>query len=265
VYLQLFPELGAQVEGFPDESGRSAEDDADETWRGERSRGSRSGRSPADPGDRTGDAGYSAVKPGGKDAGTLRSLFRRLAIALHPDKVRDVTQCATFTAVMKEVTCAYESGDLARLLELERTWLASMPCAERDVDADLARRTAELLRANTELRRQLRGLSAELKGLKQSIPSTGDRRGARGPIDFAAVADQIIDEMRAELSRLEAMRDFSASFLRGDLTIDEFLLGPPMGDESADFFERLVAEVLGDMADFDASERSSRRRRRGRA
>jgi len=68
--------------------------------------------------------------------------------------------------------------------------------------------------------------------------------------------------MRAELSRLEGLRDFSASFLRGDLTIEEFLLGPPLGDDAADFFERLVAEMLGDIADFDAPERSSRRRRR---
>lgn len=264
VYLQLFPELGAQTEGFGD----GADDDANETWRGERARGRSPGSSP-DPGDRTGDAGYSAVKPGGNDAGTLRALFRRLAVALHPDKVRDVTQCATLTAVMKEVTCAYESGDLARLVELERTWLASIPCAERDADEALAQRAAELLRANTELRRQLRALSAELKGLKQSIPGSihrsGERRGARTPLDFNAVADQIIEEMRAELSRLEGLRDFSASFLRGDLTIEEFLLGPSLGDDSADFFERLVAEMVADMTDFDAPERSSRRRRRGRA
>lgn len=264
VYLQLFPELGAHTEVFGDDSAPSG----DEEDSGRRDAAPRSGRSPGERSRRdsaAGDAGYSAVKPGGKNAGTLRALFRRLAIALHPDKVQDHGQCATLTAVMKEVTCAYESGDLARLLELERTWLASMPCAtERDADQELARRTAELLRANTELRRQLRGLSAELKGLKQTIPGAGDRRGARGPVDFGVVADQIIEELRAELTRLEALRDFSASFLRGDLTLEEFLLGPPLGDDGTDFFDRLVAEVLG-MDDFEDCERSTRRRRRGRA
>jgi hypothetical protein len=264
VYLQLFPELGAHSDVFGDDAGANADDP--ETGRHEGA--PRSGRSPGERSRRdpmAGDAGYSAVKPGGNGAGTLRALFRRLAVALHPDKVRDDSQCAALTAVMKEVTCAYESGDLARLLELERTWLASVPCAERDADEDLARRTADLLRANTELRRQLRGLSAELKDLKQTIPGAGDRRGARGPIDFGVVADQIVEELRAELTRLEALREFAASFLRGDLTIEEFLMGPPLGDDGADFFDRLVAEVLGGMADMEDCERSSRRRRRSRA
>jgi hypothetical protein len=260
VYLQLFPELGAHADIFGEDPG--AGEDAET---GTRDGAPRSGRSPDERSRRdpvAGDAGYSAVKPGGSGAGTLRALFRRLAVALHPDKVRDDNQCAALTAVMKEVTCAYESGDLARLLELERTWLASMPCAERDANEDLARRSADLLRANTELRRQLRGLSAELKGLKQTIPGAGDRRGARGPLDFGVVADQIVEELRAELTRLEALRDFAAGFLRGDLTIEEFLLGPPLGDDGADFFDRLVAEVLGGMADVEDCERSSRRRRR---
>ena len=130
VYLQLFPELGGR-DDISAAGGResSADGERDPHDPGSSARDPRRSGAAADD---AREAGYSASKPDGQRASVLRNIFRRLAIALHPDKVRDVAECAALTAIMKEVTCAYESGDLARLVELERTWLADLPIAERD-------------------------------------------------------------------------------------------------------------------------------------
>src|SRR5690606_36574923 len=96
-----------------------------------------------------GESGYSATKPSEKNSGLLRALFRKLAVALHPDKVQDAKERETLTSVLKEVTRAYESGDVARLVEIDRTWLAQAPVPERELD--VARRITDLLAANKEL------------------------------------------------------------------------------------------------------------------
>jgi hypothetical protein len=212
-------------------------------------------------GDDDGEAGYSATKPSEKDAGLLRSLFKKLAVALHPDKVQDVKERETLTAVMKEVTRAYESRDVARLVEIERAWLARAPAPDRELD--IARRITELLGANKELRRQLRALTAELKELKQSVPvsSTPRRRGK--PNALRAEVDELIEQAQREIDELRLLRDFAQRFADGHMSITEFLLGPELSDDD-DPFEQMLAEVLKAMTDA-APARQARGRRRKRA
>jgi hypothetical protein len=49
----------------------------------------------------------------------LQDIFRKLALALHPDHERDDVERARKTTLMQEVNAAYESGDLLALLELQ--------------------------------------------------------------------------------------------------------------------------------------------------
>lgn len=194
----------------------------------------------------TGESGYSAHKPSEKDASLLRALFRKLAVALHPDKVRDPKEREELTAIMKEVTRAYESRDVARLVEIERTWLAQAPVPERE--DDIARRVTELLSANKELRRQLRALTAEVKDLKHSVPglSTPRRRGkAYAP---RSEVDEMVEQAERELAELRKMRDFARRFADGDMSITEFLLGPGLAGDEEDPFDQMLAEVLDAMA-----------------
>lgn len=206
------------------------------------------------------EAGYSAAKPSEKKDGLLRALFRKLAIALHPDKVQDPKERETLTTVMKEVTRAYESGDVARLVEIERTWLAQAPLPERELD--VARRIAELLSANKELRRQLRALTAELKEIKQSVPgmSAPRRRGGRASPARSEV-DQMIAQIERELGDLRALREFTQRFADGDMSVTEFLLGPELTPDENDPFEQMLAEVLEAMAD-GPRQRGRRRQKR---
>lgn len=256
LYFQILPELASALD---DEANAATPDEPE--FRNQRNGGS-SSRTNSEHA--AADAGYSARKPGCDDAGLLRTLFRRLAVALHPDKVRDAEACAQLTAVMKQVTCAYESGDLARLVELERIWLADAPRADSEAVDEITRQIERLLAANKDLRRQLRALNAELKELKQSLPSSSDRR-AKGPPDFKAAIEEIVDDMQSELGRLETLRDFAASFLRGEVTLEEFLLGPPLGHDPAESLDQLFADVLSALMDDEDSAPSRRRRRKPRA
>jgi hypothetical protein len=208
-----------------------------------------------------GESGYSATKPSEKDAGLLRSLFKKLAVALHPDKVQDAKERETLTAVMKEVTRAYESRDVARLVEIERTWLAQAPAPDRELD--IARRITELLSANKELRRQLRALTAELKELKQSLPSSSAPRRRGKASSPRSELDELIEQAQHELDELRQLRDFAQRFADGDMSITEFLLGPELSGDEDDPFEQMLAEVLEAMA--DAPPRPGRGRRRKRA
>jgi hypothetical protein len=194
---------------------------------------------------RSAEAGYSAPKPKDQGPCLLRSLFRRLALALHPDKVQDAEQRSSLTAVMKEVTRAYELGDVARLVELERSWLAApSPC---EPEEDITRSTEQMVQANQELRRQLRELSAELKALRDSVAGAlGPARGARGRSSESS-PDWLLGELERELAEVKTLRDFARGFLTGDVSLSEFLLGPTSGfDDPLDRSEQFLADAFSD-------------------
>jgi len=213
--------------------------------RGSDPRGRRAANEPA-------EAGYTAPKPQNGGPCLVRTLFRKLALALHPDKVQDSGERATLTAVMKEVTRAYELGDVARLVELERSWLAAAVPSEPD--EELARRTAQLLEANQELRQQLRGLSAELKALRDSVASSIGPRGSeqrgpgqRGPRQRGAsdwTSELLFAELERELGEVQALRDLARNFRDGEINLSEFLAGPAWAEDEFERAERLFEEVF---------------------
>jgi hypothetical protein len=92
-----------------------------------------------------------------------------LSVAIHPDRSQTDADRDHRTEAMKEVTRAYQDGDLARLLELEKAWLAA---EETPVDGqgETERRCSSLERTNRELKKQLRELENELRELKHSVP-----------------------------------------------------------------------------------------------
>lgn len=150
----------------------------------------------------------------GQSAGreTLRNLFRRLVLAIHPDRARHEAEREARTSAMKEATRAYEDGDLARLMELEKAWRAGEPVAA-DVDDGRAR---ELERANRELRAQLAHLTRTLRQIKRAMPPT-----ATGP-EVALVCEQA----EHGLKMLASVRNFIRSFRDGKLSLSEFAEGP---------------------------------------
>lgn len=167
-------------------------------------------------------AKHAGGQPGNE---SLRGLFRRLTVALHPDLVQDPAEQQRRTEVMKDVTRAYEEGNLARLIEIEQLFAAGKD-PRRDTSSDEGK-CKELERAISELKLQKQGILAELKSLRAGSVLAmmfGKRRVSRE--EQAEQVDYTIEKASMELEPLREMRDFVKSFRDGKIKLAEFLRGP---------------------------------------
>jgi hypothetical protein len=209
------------------------------------------------------DSGVTARRPGDGAAGqSLRTLFRRLAEALHPDKVQTEDEKNQRTEAMKEITRAYQDGDLARLLELERNFLTGSALTAPGDELD--RRCAALQKTNAALRVQLDELLRELKGLRRSPSATmlhDFTRATQGtgqdPIDA------MLAEANQSCTQLRELVDFIGAFRDGKIDVTELRNGPRFtgqpepGDEDLTEF---LAELFGQIAEPEPRRRKKRRR-----
>lgn len=215
--------------------------------------------------------GVTARRPSHPGASSLRSLFHRLAEALHPDKVQDEQEKAERTDAMKELTQAYQSGDLAQLLELERTWLLSSDRKQQTLDRteeeDLLHRCAQLEKTNQALRLQLDEVNRELRTLRRSphaeFVAELKRMAGGSKKDPVAVWLDSLREQREALSELLA---FVRSYHEGRIDIREFERGPQSArwddeEPGADELD-LLQELIDGLAEMVESPRSRRRSRR---
>ncbi len=181
---------------------------------------------------------HSAAHVGG-DVGkeSVREVFRRLALALHPDRAKNELDRQQRTEAMKQLTRAYESGDLAALLEAERLWLAGKASPVADFDAQCA----ALMRAVTELKAQLRLLRAEVKELKRSPAIAMAQQLKRGAREASTdVLGEAVSVVADDVQRLRELHDFVCAFRDRKLPLAEFLQGPPsLRADAADLEEQL--------------------------
>lgn len=197
---------------------------------------------------------------GGSDKASVRDVFRRLALALHPDRATNEDDRRDRTEVMKQLTQAFEAGDLAALLEAEQRWLSGDRQRAGGVGFDAQCRALE--RALADLKDQLRLLRAEVRELKKSPAIAlaqaikGRKRGAPADIFGEAVA-----EAEAELQSLRELLSFVTAFRDEELSLAEFLRGP----SSFQTQQVDVAELLFDLLEqeYAPPPRGASRRRRG--
>lgn len=221
-----------------------------------------------------GEAGFERVAPTPRatEPGAIRDLFRRLAEALHPDKVQDEEAKATRTEVMKEITVAYRERDFARLVEIERTWAASVPVVcGGDRGDEVERRLAVLTQANDELRKQQREIDRQLRRLRNSedgrLASALKRHGrTSGDGGLASVVGPIEEE----LETLRRVHDFVEAFGAGKITLAEFLAGPRRAEAETDDLSIILEDALTELASmmdaaFVREPAKDRRRRPGTA
>lgn len=170
-------------------------------------------------------------RPRPAERGVLRGLFRKLVEALHPDKVQDDDAKARRTEVMKQVTVAYQDGDLARLVEIERAWASSEAAPPDDGDEAIDRQVAARERTNAELRTQLRSLERELRALRASAEGKLAKEVQRhGDGDYLTPIAAEADE---ELRSMRQVRDFIRAFRDGQISLEELLDGPSPDDVEA--------------------------------
>lgn len=256
---EVFHALVSQGVIFPVESQDDPEFDAHENP-GSDPRNAAGARPEPGPG----RGGYSAA-PRGAEPGrhTLKALFKRLTLAFHPDRTQDPTEKLARTALMQSVTQAYQTGDLASLLRIERQSAAPGPAPGASGSASAPDEAAQCLaleRVLAELRVQLSELKQDARQLERSealqffSPDVAGRPGKS--------LDRFVRTVEAELDELTRIRDFVAAFRDKKLTLDEFLCGPVFQFGGAEFdFDDLLRGMVDAEESVGRSRRGARRKR----
>lgn len=196
-------------------------------------------------------------KNSNEDLKQMRQSFLRLASIFHPDKVMDGENKEDYEEIMKEVNRAYEEGDMARLLELERQYEL-----DRSIDLDNAsgseieRRCDRLEKNNQMLKVQYENIKSELRWMRRT-PEGEMVKEYRSLVrqGFDPI-EEIVAEAKDHIEYVEEIRDFVADFRDKKMSIKDFLKGPNFGqpqvvEMDGDMLDELLAELIRrNMGDF---------------
>jgi hypothetical protein len=184
----------------------------------------------------------------------IRQTFLRLAEIFHPDKVKDNETQMTHTEIMKEINKAYQDGDLARLLEIERKYEVGETIDNNSED-DLSRRCRNIEQHNQILKNQYEKLKQELRLAKNTPEGSmvaDYKKAAKQGVDCIEL---MLETMQAQTKIVVEIRDFVQDFKDKKITIKEFLAGPEslrsvQEDMMEELLERMMEE-FGGMMDFN--------------
>lgn len=190
------------------------------------------------------DIGDSAAKPDRDELKKIRQLFLRLADVFHPDKAGADADQEYHAEVMKEINQAYQNGDLAKLLAIEKQHQMG-EMIDRDNADDLTRRCERVEQENEFLQSQFDSLKQELRLAKNSEEGAIAKEHSRclkAGIDPIAEA---IAEVEEQCELVKDVYEFAVKFRDKKITIKEFLLGPPMMQQPDEIdIEDLLMEFL---------------------
>lgn len=180
----------------------------------------------------------------------VRNTFLRLAEIFHPDKVTDDETQMRHTEIMKEINKAYQEGDLARLLEIERQHQAGESVDSNNED-DLTRKCHRLEQETEFLKTQYETIKRELRLVKntpEGMIVADCRKIAKEGID---PIDQMLGQVESEIQVISHIRDFVKDFREQKITIKEFLCGPTI-------LQQMNEEVMEDLLEQMLEELSAR-------
>jgi hypothetical protein len=128
----------------------------------------------------------------------LRSLFRQLASALHPDREPDPERRLVNTALMSEANAAHERRDWLALLDIQQRAAISTPASPAS-DAQLAEVTVLLKQQVADQERQRAALNDRLAAEFDLPPGTGVTAER-----LSAALSQQVQVLQAKVDQLEA-------------------------------------------------------------
>ncbi|WP_103668147.1 J domain-containing protein [Pseudanabaena sp. BC1403] len=183
------------------------------------------------------------ARPDRDDLKKIRQLFLRLADRFHPDKVTDEVEKAFRTEVMKEINLAYQNGDLARLLEIEKQQELEA-LIDRDSSDDLTRHCAKVESENSFLKEQLATLKQQLKLTKKT--QQGEMTAVFKKITKYGgdPIGEALFEVEAHVEVVEQLHKFVLDFRDRRITIQEFLRVPTDLMQQQMTEEELMLEFL---------------------
>ncbi|MEO1184547.1 MAG: J domain-containing protein [Cyanobacteria bacterium J06636_27] len=186
----------------------------------------------------------SANKAG--ESKKIRQTFLRLAEIFHPDKVTDSDIQMHHTEIMKEINKAYQEGDLAKLLEIERLHQVEETFSI-DSEDDLTRKCNKLEQHNEFLKNQYENLKSELRLAKNTNEGqmvSGYRKAVKEGIDPIS---QTVEQIESEIEVISSICNFVKDFRDKKITIKDFLAGPPvLQQRNQEIIDELFEEMFGE-------------------
>jgi predicted nucleic acid-binding Zn-ribbon protein len=149
----------------------------------------------------------------------IRQLYLRLADVFHPDKVLDATD--------KEINQAYQAGDLAKLLKIEKQHQMG-EIIDRNSEDDLARRCDRLEQENEFLKSQLTNIKKEIKVTKKSREGSMVADYRKMTKDGLDPIGEALAETELQIKTIDEVYQFVVDFRERRITIKEFMQGPPI-------------------------------------
>lgn len=181
------------------------------------------------------------------DQRKIRQTFLKLAEIFHPDKAIDSETQRSHTEIMKSINKAYHEGDLARLLEIERSQ-HPLEIIDNNNEDDLTRRCRTLEQHNQILLAQYEKLKQELRLTKNTPEGTmvcDSRKAAKKGIDAMTA---IVETMESQINVVSEIRDFVKDFREQKITIKEFLAGPtPLHSLDEETIEDILEQMLSEL------------------
>ncbi len=148
--------------------------------------------------------------------------------------------------VMKEVNRAYEEGDIARLLEIEKQHhLQEEIDLNNPSKSEIERICLMREKDNKLLRTQYENLKKELRTVRRT--PEGDmvkeyRACEKQGVDAMA---ELTVELEEQVKFVSNIRNFVRDFRDKKMTISEFVKGPNRSVDSEEILERMLEELLG--------------------
>jgi len=178
--------------------------------------------------------------------GNIRETFLRLASRFHPDKVTDNETQTQYTAIMQEVNEAYQQGDFAKLLEIERgQHNEENIVAAKDNESSLEKQRSQLIHENDILKQQYEEIKQELRYLRRTPEGTivtDYRQATKAGIDPIG---EMVEQAQDQLETLTEIRNFVRDFRDKKMTVEQFLAGPDLGtDLTLDEIESFLEEMF---------------------
>jgi predicted nucleic acid-binding Zn-ribbon protein len=155
----------------------------------------------------------------------IRQIFLRLAEVFHPDKVGNDVDRDYRTEVMKEINQAYQAGDLAKLLAIEKQHQMG-EIIDRNSEDDLTRRCARIEQENEFLNSQFANLKQELRDVKNT--PQGSIVGEYKKLTKIGMdpIGEMVAETEAQIATIAEIHQFVADFRDKKITIKDFMKGP---------------------------------------
>ncbi|WP_309741919.1 J domain-containing protein [Chamaesiphon sp. OTE_20_metabat_361] len=155
----------------------------------------------------------------------IRQIYLRLADVFHPDKVSDDKDRDYHTEVMKEINQAYQSGDLAKLLAIEKQHQMG-ELIDRDNEDDLTRRCARIEQENEFLNLQHANLKQEIRITKSTPEGSIVAEYKKLTKSGVDPIGEMVAQTESQIQTIAEVYQFVVDFRDKKMTIKDFMKGP---------------------------------------